>query len=362
LYLKELYVDNFRNLIKQKIEFSEGINILYGLNAQGKSNLLESIRILTIGKSFRNSKNNELINFGKDYFYIKALLEHEQEEKKIEIGYKKNENKILKVNGNKLKTYTELLGIVLTVIFSPEDLKIVKEGPMVRRRYIDSCISIIRKSYLYNLIQYNKILNNRNKFLKDMKNSSVDYEMIDVFDEQLSDYGSKIISMRKKYLKNLETYAKKIISDISKEDIKIEYITNINNKTDVVEEIKLIFLDLLKKDRELDLKYLTTKTGPHRDDIKFYINGKDSRMYCSQGQQRTIALCLKLSEFEIIKKETDIKPMLLLDDVMSELDINRQTYILKRLNGVQTFITHINKQDLKGDKYFKIENGVVISD
>lgn len=360
MYLKELYIDNYRNLCKQKIEFVDGVNILYGLNAQGKSNLLESIRLLSVGKSFRNSKNNELIRFGEEYFYLKAIVVEEDDERKIEISFKRNENRNIKINGNRLKNISELLGNVLTVVFSPEDLNIIKQGPSIRRRYIDSCISVMRKSYLFNIIQYNKILNNRNKILKNIKISAQNKDILDIFNEQLIDYGSKIILTRQQYINNLQIYVKKILSEISNEDIELKYLSNINiNSYDSINEIKQKFNEKLKKDITADIRYCSTQSGPHRDDIKIIINGYDSRIYSSQGQQRTAALCLKLAEFEMLKKETGKRPILLLDDVMSELDLKRQMYILKKLSGVQAFITHTNKNDLHGDKFFEIAGGVV---
>ncbi|AIS51223.1 DNA replication and repair protein RecF [Thermoanaerobacter kivui] len=362
MYIRELFVDNFRNLQKQKVEFCDGVNILYGLNAQGKSNLLESIRILSMGRSFRGSKTTELIKFGEDYFYIRALVQQDNEDKKIEFAYKKNENKVIKINGNKLKSASELLGHFLTVIFSPEDLNIIKEGPSHRRKYIDSCISIVRKSYLYNIIQYNKILANRNKVLKSIKEGK-GREILEVFDEQLVDYGSKIILTRQQYIKTMESYVKKILSEISKESVDIVYLNSIGLKEMTEEEIiKNKLKEKLAKNIDLDLKYLTTQTGPHREDFKILINGYDSRIYSSQGQQRTLALCLKLTEFEILKSETNKRPVLLLDDVMSELDDKRKRYVLEKLKGFQTFITHTNKNDLKGDCYFEIKNGVVIKE
>ncbi|EIW00219.1 DNA replication/repair protein RecF [Thermoanaerobacter siderophilus] len=362
MYVKELFVDNFRNLQKQKIEFCEGINIFYGLNAQGKSNLLESIRLLSMGRSFRGSKTTELIKFGEDYFYVKAIICQENNDKKIEFGYKKNENKVIKVNGNKIKSTSELLGQLLTVIFSPEDLNIIKEGPSYRRKYLDSCISVVEKNYLYNLMQYNKILINRNKLLKTIKEGK-NRSILEIFDDQLVEYGAKIIVVRQSYLKNVEINIKKFLLEISNETAEIVYLNSVGLKDASDEEIvKKRLKEKLLKNIDLDLKYLTTQVGPHREDFKIIINGYDSRVYSSQGQQRTVALCLKLSEFEILKKETGEKPILLLDDVMSELDENRKKYILERLQGFQTFITHTTKRDLKGDCYFKISNGVVIKE
>lgn len=362
MYVKELFVDNFRNLQKQKIEFCEGINIFYGLNAQGKSNLLESIRLLSMGRSFRGSKATELVKFGESYFYVKAIVQQENNDKKIEFGYKKNENKIIKINGNKVKSTSELLGQLLTVIFSPEDLNIIKEGPSYRRKYLDSCISVVEKNYLYNLMQYNKILMNRNKILKSIKEGK-NRSILEIFDDQLVEYGAKIIVVRQSYLKNTEINIKKILLEISNETAEIAYLNSVGLK-DVSDEevVKKRLKEKLLKNIDLDLKYLTTQVGPHREDFRIIINGYDSRVYSSQGQQRTVTLSLKLSEFEILKKKTEEKPMLLLDDVMSELDENRKKYILQRLQGFQTFITHTTKKDLKGDCYFKISNGAVIKE
>ncbi|HHW56256.1 MAG TPA: DNA replication/repair protein RecF [Clostridia bacterium] len=360
MYVKELFLDNFRNLQKQRIEFCEGINIIYGLNAQGKSNLLESIRILSMGRSFRGSRTSELIRFGEDYFYVRIFIKLQEGDKRIEFGYRSNGNKVIKVNGNKIKSISDLLGHLLTVIFSPEDLNIIKEGPSYRRKYLDSCISVIDKNYLYNLMQYNKVLVNRNKLLKDIKEDRSKKSLLEIFDEQLIGYGSKIIVMRQNYLKNMESYMKSFLREISNEKVEIIYINSVGLKEAFEEAIiKKRLKERLEKNLDLDLKFLTTQTGPHREDFKIIINGYDSRIYSSQGQQRTGALCLKLSEFEILKKETGEKPILLLDDVMSELDENRKKYILRKLEGFQTFITHTTKKDLIGDCYFNIFSGIV---
>ncbi|SNX53786.1 DNA replication/repair protein RecF [Thermoanaerobacterium sp. RBIITD] len=362
MYLKELIIDNFKNLRHQKVKFSKGINVIYGKNAQGKSNLLECIRILSIGKSFRNSKNKDMINFNSDYYYIKGIFDVDTEDMVIEMGYKMNQNKIIKLNNNKVKNISELVGSTLTTVFSPEDLNIIKNSPSIRRRYIDTSISMIKRNYLFDLLQYNKVLNNRNKVLKDIKFKNNNLKLLDIMDEQLSIYGSKIILYRMQYIKNLNIIVKKILHDISKEDVDLKYSNNVIEATEELNDIKKAINNKLKFSREIDLKYGDTKYGPQRDDIKIYINGHDSRIYASQGQQRTIALCLKLAEQEIIKMETHENPILLLDDVMSELDSSRRSYILNRINGSQTFITHTEKDDIKGDKYFLISDGSIISE
>lgn len=362
MYLKELTIDNFKNLRQQKVTFSAGTNVIYGTNAQGKSNLLECIRILSIGKSFRNSKNKDMVNFNSDYYYMKGIFDIDNEEITIETGYKLNQNRFFKVNNNKIKSISELIGVILTTIFSPDDLNIVKGSPFIRRRYMDASISMIKRNYLYDIIQYNKVLANRNKVLKDIKFKSENLKLLDIMDEQLSIFGSKIIMYRKQYVNNLNLIVKKILHDISNEEVEICYWNNVMDKIDDIKYIKESLSNKLKLNRDIDIKYGDTKYGPHRDDIKIYVNGHDSRIYASQGQQRTIALCLKLAEHEMIKSENHENPILLLDDVMSELDLNRRRYILNKISGCQTFITHTEKDDIKGDKYFLISDGVIMPD
>jgi len=362
LYLKEIFVDNFRNLKKQKLEFCEGVNLIYGLNAQGKSNLLEAIRLLSMGRSFRGSKMSELVKFDEEYFYVRGLVRSADfYEKKIEFGYKVNGNKVIKVNGNKLKSTGEILGHFLTVIFSPEDIEIIKEGPSRRRKYLDACISVIDKNYFFDLLQYNKTLSNRNSLLKKIKEEGKGEDLLEIFDEKLAEYGARIIKVRNNYLEKLKNSMSKFLMEISNEKLEIIYLNSAGVK-EVHEEnlIREKLKNRLTKSLTLDLKYLSTQVGPHREDFKILINGYDSRVYSSQGQKRTAALCLKLSGLEILEEETGEKPVLLLDDVMSELDDNRKKYILKKLEGFQSFITHTSKSDVEGDCCFKIYDGIVM--
>lgn len=362
MYLKELTIDNFKNLKHQKVTFSAGTNVIYGSNAQGKSNLLECIRLLSIGKSFRNSKNKDMVCFDGDYYYIKGVFDVDGEEITVETGYKLNQNRFFKVNNNKIKSISELIGIILTTIFSPDDLNIVKGSPSTRRRYIDVSISMIKRNYLYDIIQYNKVLANRNKILKDVKFKKESARLLDIMDEQLSFFGSKIIMYRRQYISNLNLIIKKIVQDISSEKVDLNYWNNVSDEADDIKSIKDLFLNKLISNRDVDIRYGDTKYGPHRDDVKISINGHDSRIFASQGQQRTIALCLKLGEYEIIKSEDGESPILLLDDVMSELDEKRRNYISNKVTGCQTFVTHTEKEDVKGDRYFLISNGVIIPD
>jgi DNA replication and repair protein RecF len=355
-------IDNFRNLKKQKIEFCNGINLIYGLNAQGKSNLIEAIRILSMGRSFRGSKMSEMIRFGEEYFFIRGIVESDDfYEKKIEFGYKANGNKIIKLNGNKLKTTGDILGHFLTVIFSPEDIGIIKEGPSRRRKYLDSCISVIDKNYFFDLLQYNRALSNRNSLLRKIREEGKGKDLIEIFDEKLSEYGARIIKRRSQYIDKLKGIMANFLMEISKEKLDIVYLNSTGEK-EIKEEsfIKEKLKEKLSKSLPLDVQYMSTRVGPHREDFKVIINGYDSRIYSSQGQKRTIVLALKLSELEILKEETKKRPVLLLDDVMSELDENRKRYVLKKIKGFQSFITHTTRSDVNGDCVFKIYDGIVM--
>ncbi|MGB9809830.1 MAG: DNA replication/repair protein RecF [Caldanaerobacter sp.] len=362
MYLKEILVDNFRNLKKQKIEFCSGLNLIYGLNAQGKSNLIEAIRILSMGRSFRGSKMSEIIKFGEEYFFIRGIVESNAiYEKKIEFGYRSNGNKVVKVNGNKLKTMGEILGHFLTVIFSPEDIGIIKEGPSRRRKYLDSCISVIDKNYFFDLLQYNRALSNRNSLLRKIREEGKGKDLIEIFDEKLSEYGARIIKRRGQYIDKLKEIMTNLLMEISNEKLDIVYLNSVGEK-EIKDEnfIKEKLKDKLSKSLPFDVQYMSTRVGPHREDFKVIINGYDSRIYSSQGQKRTIVLALKLSELEILKEETGEKPVLLLDDVMSELDENRKRYVLKKIKEIQSFITHTTRSDVKGDCIFRIHDGIVM--
>ena len=339
MWIKDIKIKNFRNYINEEISFNKNINVFYGENAQGKTNIIESIFLCGIGKSFRAKSDNEMINFN----YENAIIEIEFQKKdrdgkiKIELGQKKN----IYLNGIKLKKISELLGNINLVIFTPEDINILKGSPQERRKFLDIMISQLRPNYLNCLTLYLKTLEQRNNYLKQIKESKKDENLLEIWDEKLAEYGELIYKYREEFIEKIKNKIENIHNLITenKEKIKIEYISNCKNKEE--------FLKLLKERRKLDIiKGFTTK-GIHRDDFKIYINEKEIDIYGSQGQNRTAMLSLKLSELEVIKDEIGEEPILLLDDFMSELDSKRRKNFIENINNTQIIITCTEKLTLE---------------
>ena len=332
MILKSLKLKNFRNYDLLNLEFDRATNIFYGDNAQGKTNILEAIYLSGTTKSHRGTKDRDVIKFGEEEAHIETVVEKNGVEFKIDIHLKKNSPKGVAINKIPIKRASELFGILNVVFFSPEDLNIIKNGPSERRRFIDLELSQLDKVYLSNLTNYNRVVNQRNRLLKEIYDRNDLYETLDVWDMQLIHYGNQIISRRNKFIYEIND----IISDIHKkltgnrEEIRLSY-EPCTGTMDLEEAVK--------KNRERDIRMKSTSCGPHRDDLCFMVNGIDIRKFGSHGQQRTGALSLKLSEIELVKKKTKDTPVLLLDDVLSELDKNRQNYLLDSIHDIQTLIT-----------------------
>ncbi|MBQ8327895.1 MAG: DNA replication/repair protein RecF [Lachnospiraceae bacterium] len=360
MIIKSLELTNYRNYDSLNINFSEGTNILYGNNAQGKTNILESIFLCATTKSHKGSKDKEIIKFGHEESHIRAYIEKNDIQQRIDMHLRSSKTKAIAIDEMKIKKAAELLGLLKVVFFSPEDLSIIKNGPAERRRFIDMELCQIDNFYLYNLNNYNKIVNQRNVLLKDLYMNPSLRDTINIWNSQLISYGSKVIERRKVFIDQLNEIIRDIHKTLSggKEDITIVYEPNT--------EIENFEAELIKC-TEKDIKLKQTTVGPHRDDISFMVDGIDIRKYGSQGQQRTAALSLKLSEIELIKKITKENPILLLDDVLSELDSNRQNYLLNYIGKMQTIVTctgldeFINNR-FEIDKVFKIEEGKIVSE
>lgn len=353
MYFKQIRLENFRNYGNQTIEFHEKLNLILGQNAQGKTNLLESLFIMGLGKSFRTNKDSDMIAFGKDFARAVCVVDGEKDETEIDIIYQK-EGKIIKVDGVKLARSVDLLENVYIVVFSPEDLKIIKEGPEHRRRFLDRELCQIKPVYYSDLGNYKKVLKQRNFLLRE---KNPDRNLFSVFDASLADYGTRIVKERKEFTKRLQELSSKIHSDISqgKEILEIGYETNVEDKDQ--------FRELLSKHFDSDVYKGYTGFGPHKDDLKIDVNGTDIRTYGSQGQQRTAALSMKLAEIGLIKQETGCNAVLLLDDVLSELDSSRQRFLIDSMKEIQVFITATEIDEavrklLPEGKTFKIESGV----
>lgn len=354
MYFKDIELKNFRNYKDLKLEFDRNLNIILGQNAQGKTNLLEAVYITGMGKSFRTNSDREMIMFNEDFAKVRANVIEDNREDEIEIQYRK-EGKIIKLDSIKLQRTVDLLETVFIVVFSPEDLKIVKEGPDNRRRFIDRELCQIKPVYYSELGNYKKVLKEKNILLRE---ENRDKGLYAVFDEALAEYGIRIAEARKKFIERLNEISKELHTSISggTEDIKLSYETKIKDKED--------YLRVLKENFERDIKKGYTSFGPHKDDIAISINDIDIRTFGSQGQQRTAALSMKLAELSLIKQETGRDAVLLLDDVLSELDQNRQKFLINAAQDVQTFISSTELDDklramLPEGASFKVDSGRV---
>ena len=358
MIIKSLELADFRNYESLHIDFSSGTNILYGDNAQGKTNILEAIYLSATTKSHKGSKDKDIVNFYKEESHIRTYLEKDSIDIRVDMHLRKNKSKGIAIDGQKIKKAAELLGLLNVVFFSPEDLSIIKNGPAERRRFVDMELCQLDQFYLYNLNHYNKIVNQRNKLLKDMYFNPSLRDTLNIWDSQLISYGSKIIERRKLFVEQLNEIILDIHKRLSgdKEDLTIHYEPDV-----LIEDYEKNLA--LNQDRDIKLKQTTT--GPHRDDFSFMVRNIDIRKFGSQGQQRTAALSLKLSEIELVKKMTKDNPVLLLDDVLSELDSSRQNYLLSTIGNIQTIITCTGLDEFVNnrfeiDKVFHIENGKIV--
>lgn len=357
MIVKSVEFSNFRNYDLLQLHFDEGTNILYGDNAQGKTNILEGIYLSGTTKSHKGSKDKEMIQFEKEESHIRSIVKKNEKEYQIDMHLRRNGTKGVAVNKVPIKKASELFGILNIVFFSPEDLNIIKNGPSERRRFIDCELCQLDKLYLSDLSRYNKVLNQRNKLLKDINFRHDLIDTLPMWDVQLLECGRNIIKKRKEFISEINEIVKDIHSKISggKEELTLIYEPNIDD---------IFFEDELLKNKNRDLKLCQTTVGPHRDDILFSIKGIDIRKYGSQGQQRTSALSLKLSEIDFVKKSINSTPVLLLDDVLSELDSNRQNYLLNSITDIQTMITCTGLEEFVRNRFeinkvFQVVNGRV---
>ena len=357
MIIKYLELDNFRNYESLKLEFDKGVNILYGDNAQGKTNILEAIYVSATTKSHRGNKDGEIININAEEAHIKTYLDKEGLERRVDMHLRKSKSKGIAVDKVKLKKNSEILGLLNVVFFSPEDLSIIKDAPSKRRRFVDMELCQLDSIYLYDLNNYNKAINQRNKILKDI-NFNRDYrDMLHIWDAQIISLGKKIIERRKSFIDQLNDIIYDIHQSLSgqKEELLIKYEPYVTTED---------FERVIKANYEKDIRTKMTNAGPHRDDFSFYTNDMNLRIYGSHGQQRTAALSLKLSEIELVKKITKDIPVLLLDDVLSELDSNRQKHLLDHIGDIQTIITCTGLDEfvndrIKIDKIYRVTNGTV---
>ena len=373
MIIKSLELADFRNYENLKIDFSSGTNILYGDNAQGKTNILEAIFVSATTKSHKGSKDKEIIRFGKEEAHVRTILERDNAEYRIDMHLRKNKSKGIAIDGQKIKRASDLIGKLNVVFFSPEDLSIIKNGPSERRRFMDIELCQLDQIYLNSLSKYNKLVVERNKVLKDLFKHPENSVLLDVQDKQLCEYGSVIIKTREKFIRDLNEIIRPIHEKLTggKEFLSVYYEPNVNSDE---------FEKKLRSSRQKDTYAKQTTVGPHKDDFSFIVcksnekenpdslqDGIDIRKYGSQGQQRTASLSLKLSEIEIVKKAKKENPVLLLDDVLSELDSNRQNYLLNTIGDIQTIITCTGLDEFVNnrfsiDKLFRVTEGTVSCD
>lgn len=357
MIIKSMELKNFRNYEDLKISFDQGTNIFYGDNAQGKTNILEAVYMSGTTKSHKGSKDKEMIRFLEQEAHLRTIVLKQGKEYQIDMHLKHNRSKGIAINKVPIKKAGELFGILNMVFFSPEDLNIIKNGPSERRRFLDSELCQLDKIYMSDLMNYNKILNQRNRLLKDMVYRPDLKDTLSVWDMQLVMAGNNIIRRRKQFVEELNDIVYKIHSKISgeREELFLKYEPSIDDS---------LFETELGRMKERDMKLCQTSVGPHRDDLLFSIQGVDIRKFGSQGQQRTSALSLKLSEIELVKKSINDTPVLLLDDVLSELDSSRQNYLLNNIYDTQTMITctgldEFVKNRFQINKVFEVINGKV---
>lgn len=357
MIIKSLELLDYRNYESLQMDFDQGTNILYGNNAQGKTNILESIYVCATTKSHRGSRDKELIRFDQQDAHIRMFIEKSGIEHKIDIHLKKNRTKGVAIDGIPIRKSSELMGMVNVVFFSPEDLTIIKNGPAERRHFMDMELCQLNKVYLHDISNYNKIINQRNNLLKQSYYEESLKDTLDVWDMQLVRYGGKVIRERERFIEKLNELIIPIHKKLSggKENLELCYEPNVTEKD---------FEEQLFLRRDVDLKLKSTTVGPHRDDMGFYIDGINVRRFGSQGQQKTAALSLKLAEIDLVKLFIKDTPILLLDDVLSELDSFRQNYLLESIRQIQTVITctgldeFINNQ-FNIDKIFRVKNGSI---
>ena len=355
MVINRLELMDFRNYENLDVELSEGVNIFFGDNAQGKTNILEAIYLCCTTRSQKRSHDRDMIRFGEEEAHLKMYFHKAQLDRKIDLHLIKNKSKKIAVDGIPVTKATEIYGMMNVISFSPDDLSIIKEGPAERRNFMDMELCQLSREYMYSLSSYNRALVQRNNLLKQISANESLKSTLDIWDEQIAGFGKTIIDQRSRFTEDLNTIAAPIHKRLTEgeEDLKIRYVMN-SSSEDLQKNI------FLSRDRDIMTKM--SNVGPHRDDMECIINGDNARIFGSQGQQRTVALTLKLAEIELVKKNVRDDPVLLLDDVLSELDRGRQNQLLNSISGIQTVITctgleEFIKERINCDRIYKVEQG-----
>lgn len=361
MYIKHLRVENFRNYRFAEIDLSPETNIFYGNNAQGKTNILEACYLFSHGRSHRAKYDTELIRFGENLFTVKMVFADSEREYSADIKINKESKKAIRINNVPITKLSELMSYLNVVMFEPDDLELIKGSPTARRRFVDEALSQLYPNYLVNLINYNKTLLQKNALLKSLRaNGAKGDPMLSAWNEQLAIYGTAVTKYRREFLEKLSVYAEKIHAEIARESFSLSYQPNI--PVGEGDDIKAEFLKKLEASAEREIETGLSQHGIQRDDFKVMVDGNEARIYGSQGQQRTCVLTLKLAQTEHIKSIKGEYPVLLLDDIMSELDINRRRYLSEKIRDKQVLITCTDIDDIEKDakgRIFKISNGTI---
>ncbi|MCR5684782.1 MAG: DNA replication/repair protein RecF [Lachnospiraceae bacterium] len=355
MIIKKLELMDFRNYMDLDLELSEGVNIFFGDNAQGKTNILEAIYLCCTTRSQKRSHDKDMIRFGEDEAHLKMFFYKQGLDRKLDMHLIRGKKKTIAIDGVPATKNTEIYGMMNIISFSPDDLSIIKDGPAERRNFIDMELCQLDREYMFSLSSYNRALLQRNNLLKQIFANESLKGTLDIWDKQVADYGKVIIEKRDEFIRRLNDIAAPIHKNLTdgEEELNIRYIPNTAADS--------IHLNIAAS-RDRDILSKMSNVGPHRDDMECIINGDNARVFGSQGQQRTVALTLKLAEIELVKKSVRDDPVLLLDDVLSELDRNRQTQLLSSISGIQTIITctgleEFIRERIKCDKVFKVDDG-----
>ncbi len=364
MYITDISLQNFRNYSAQSLSLCNGVNVVYGDNAQGKTNLVEAILVASCGKSHRAASDREMIKIGSSFADIEVRYVKDNMEQTNFLRMNCAGKKIIRLSGVPIKKMSQLMGQLNTVMFSPQDMNLVKEGPALRRRFIDMCISALRPKYLDALIRYGSALEQKSKLLRCLKENPVLGDTLDVWNMELASYGSIVMFYRQEYIQKLSPVASAMHMEISAvgEQMDMSYKPSCPvHPLCTAEQARQIFLEMLQKMKPRESACGLCLVGPHRDDIVFLVSGLSAKIYASQGQQRTIVLALKLSQMELFLDETGNYPVLLLDDITSELDSARRRYLFEKMAGRQVVITCTDPDriDLPGGRFLKVESGEI---
>lgn len=364
MIINKLLLHQFRNYEQQEIEFSPGVNVLYGNNAQGKTNVLEAIYLFSNGKSHRGVKDKELLMFDRTCGDVTLFFDAYERENRAEIELFSDKRKKIRLNGVTLNRVSKMIGYFQTVLFCPEDLYLIKGGPGERRRFLDSAISPLKPNYFTALVQYQKILENKNKLLRQMGEFPEFSQTLDVWNEKLCETGARLMVYRAAFINKLNELCGQIYQDMAggKEQLQLLYKPSAQVQIENEMSVKHQLMEIMQKNKPRELASMMSLTGPHRDEIELYINGAQVKQFASQGQQRTVVLTMKIAQIELVKQSVGEYPILLLDDILSELDKSRQNFLLDRIRCSQVIMTCTDAYAIgrgENKNFYSVHNGIV---